>query len=177
MNSSQPNANDLFEILVRENSRMLMAYIRCAIRDSASADDIWQETMLVAWRRINEFDRSRPFGPWLRGIAARVILGFGRKQSYTVQVDESTLEFLDSRFENLQSLRGDTLDEKLQALRDCVASLPEHYRTCIEMRFMKGVKPSELSKQIDLTLESVKKRLVRAKAMLVACIDKKMMTE
>lgn len=177
MNSSQPDATDLFEILVRENSRMLMAYICSAIRDSAAADDVWQETMLVAWRRIHEFDRSRPFGPWLRGIAARVILGYSRKQAYTVQVDEPTLEFLDSRFENLQSLRGDTLDEKLQALRDCVASLPEHYRTCIEMRFMKGVKPGELSKQINLGIESVKKRLVRAKSMLVTCIDQKMVTE
>lgn len=177
MNSSQPDATDLFEILVRQNSRMLMAYIRSAIRDSASADDVWQETMLVAWRRINEFDRSRPFGPWLRGIAARVILGHGRKHSHTVQVNESTLDFLDSRFENLQSLRGDTWDEKLQALRDCVASLPEHYRTCIEMRFMEGIKPSQLSKQINLALESVKKRLVRAKAMLVTCIDQKMVSE
>lgn len=154
-----------------------MVFIRSALRDSAYADDIWQETMLVAWRRINEFDRSRSFGPWLRGIAARVILGHGRKHPYAVQVDDSTLEFLDSRVEALQSLRGDTLDEKLHALRDCVASLPEHYRTCIEMRFIKGIQPSELSKQINLALESVKKRLVRAKAMLVTCIDQKMATE
>ena len=169
MNSSQPNAHDLFEILVRENSRMLMAYLRSATHDSATADDVWQETMLVAWRRIDEFDRSRPFG--------RVMLGYGRKQAHTIQVDDSTLEYLDSRFESLQSLRGDTLDEKLQALRDCVASLPEHYRTCIEMRFIEGVKPSELSKQIGLAIESVKKRLLRAKGMLVTCIDQKMVTE
>ncbi|WP_404309396.1 sigma-70 family RNA polymerase sigma factor [Neorhodopirellula lusitana] len=176
MVSTPPDANDVFEILVRENSRMLNAYIRSALRDSASADDVWQETMIVAWRRLHEFDRSRPFGPWLRGIAARVMLGYSRKQAGAIQVDESTLEYLDTRFENLQSLQGDTLDEKLQALRDCVASLPEHYRTCIELRFMKGLKPSELSQQTNQALESVKKRLVRAKGILVACINQKMAT-
>jgi RNA polymerase sigma-70 factor, ECF subfamily len=177
MNAPGPDAHDLFEILVRENSRMLMAYVRSVTRNATVADDVWQETMMVAWRRIEDFDRSRPFGPWLRGIASRVMLGHNRKESHAVQVDTATLEYLDSRFEQMQSLRGDTLDEKLQALRDCVASLPEHYRTCIELRFMSGLKPQKLSEQIGIALESVKKRLVRAKGMLLTCIEQKMATE
>jgi len=37
--------------------------------DQTAADDIWQETMLVAWRRFDDDDTTRPFGAWLRGIA------------------------------------------------------------------------------------------------------------
>jgi RNA polymerase sigma-70 factor (ECF subfamily) len=66
------NAKQIFEILVRENSRMLLAFIRSIQSDQAAADDIWQETMLVAWRRIGDYDNSRPFGPWLRGIAQKI---------------------------------------------------------------------------------------------------------
>ncbi|MCC9599101.1 sigma-70 family RNA polymerase sigma factor [Stieleria sp. JC731] len=167
------NAHDLFEILVRENSRTLLAYIRSAVFDSSSIDDIWQETMMVAWRRIDDFDRSRPFAPWLRAIAANVILAHGRKTSQAICVDQQTLQLLDSRFEQLQMLSGDTLDEKLQVLRDCVSDLPDHYRTCIELRFLHDLKPSELSKRIGSAIESVKKRLSRGKAMLADCMNRK----
>ena len=40
------DAQKLFEILVRENSDMLAAYLRAAVRDAATADDIFQETLL-----------------------------------------------------------------------------------------------------------------------------------
>ena len=30
--------------------------------------DLFQETMVVAWRRLDDFDHTRPFGPWLRGL-------------------------------------------------------------------------------------------------------------
>ncbi len=50
-----------FEILVREHSRMLMTFIRASAHPSI-AEDVWQETMLIAWKRIEDFDRTRPFG-------------------------------------------------------------------------------------------------------------------
>ena len=30
--------------------------------------------MLTAWRRLGDYDHTRPFGPWLRGIATRLVL-------------------------------------------------------------------------------------------------------
>ncbi len=60
-----------FEILMRENSRMLLSYLNCVVQDVASVDDLFQETMVVAWRRLGDCDLSVPFGPWLRGIATR----------------------------------------------------------------------------------------------------------
>lgn len=130
--------------------------------------------MLVAWRRISDFDRTKPFGPWLRGIAANVILARHRKQAPFIQTDAQTLESLSLRFERLQSLQGDTLDEKLQALRDCVDALPDHYQSCIKLRFASGMKPQQISNQLELALEAVKKRLTRAKQKLATCLESKL---
>jgi RNA polymerase sigma-70 factor (ECF subfamily) len=131
--------------------------------------------MLVAWRRIDDFDNDRPFGPWLRGIAHRIILARAAKlQNQQVLVDAESLDYLSQRFESIQHLQGDTLDEKLEALRGCTSKLPEHERTCIEMRFSKGIMPAELSEQLGLALETVKKRLVRAKHRLVECMERKL---
>ncbi len=54
-----------FEILVRENTRMLTVFLRSRLDDEAAVDDLFQETMLVAWKRLDVCDLSRPFGPWL----------------------------------------------------------------------------------------------------------------
>src|SRR5258708_39163797 len=37
----------------------------------ADADDLAQETFVFAWENIARFDPSRPFRPWLFGIAWR----------------------------------------------------------------------------------------------------------
>jgi RNA polymerase sigma-70 factor (ECF subfamily) len=56
-------AREVFEILVRENYPMLMTYLRAVVRDESVIDDLFQETMLIAWQKLDEYDRARPFGP------------------------------------------------------------------------------------------------------------------
>ncbi len=168
-------AHELFEILVRENAKMLIAYIRSVIRDASAADDIFQETMLTAWRRLDVYDKSRPFGPWLRAIASRVLLAHQRKAARGFALyDEATLEYLAGRFETLHQQPGDTFDQKLQGLRDCLASLPGHYKTAIELRYREDLKGHHLAQQLGISLEALKKRLQRGRAMLQDCLVQKL---
>lgn len=171
------NAKDLFEILVRENADMLIAYVRAAVRDDAAADDVFQETMLTAWRRLDDYDKQRPFGPWLRGIAAKLILAHFRRSSRAAAAcDETMLEYLSTRFEQVQRLRGDTLDEKLDALRDCLDRLPEKYREPVRLRYAESMRPASIAQRLKLAGETVKKRLQRAKARLLDCLEHKLRT-
>lgn len=82
---------DIFEVLVRENSRMLTAFIQSAVRNPAAVDDIWQETMVTAWKRWDDFDRSQPFGAWLRGIARNNIRSWQRATAKTIRQSTTAL--------------------------------------------------------------------------------------
>jgi RNA polymerase sigma-70 factor len=164
-----------FEILVREHSQMLTAFLRAAGADHSLADDLWQETMLTAWRRIDDFDPSRPFGPWLRGIAQRLLMARRRTDSRLTLVDDiESLDYLSQRFENVQSLRGDTLPEKLAALRTCIDRLPPNDRECIELRYQQEMTPAVICEHLKLELETIKKRLHRAKQRLFDCLQTKL---
>ena len=77
---SPRSAQGLFEILVRENGDMLRAFVLSSVRDSTTADDVVQEAFLVAWRNLERYDRSLPFGPWVRGIASKLILNLWRRR-------------------------------------------------------------------------------------------------
>lgn len=167
--------HDVFEVLVRENGRMLSAYIHAAIVESSEADDIWQETMLTAWRRWDDYDRERPFGAWLRGIAKNKILASHRtRASAPILCDESALEYFGEVIAGIQSLQGDTFDEKLGAMRDCINALPDDYATAIRLRFQEDLKPARMAERLSIDLEAVKKRLYRAKLRLSRCLHGKL---
>lgn len=69
--------------------------------------------MLVAWKRLDDCDLSRPFGPWLRGIAHRLVLAHYRKQKRNpLPLSDEVLEIVDEHFENIHAHPGDTWDEK-----------------------------------------------------------------
>lgn len=165
---------DVFEVLVRENSGMLTAFIRASVSQAAAVDDIWQDTMLAAWRRWDDYDRSRPFGAWLRGIASNNVLAWHRKHSREpLWCDESTLQHFSAAFAGIQQLAGDTFQEKLDALRACIEGLPEGYHDVIRMRYEDGMMPATVAESLSLKTETVKKHLQRAKSLLHECINLK----
>ncbi len=166
-----------FEILVRENAEMLTVYLRCILRDEAAVDDIFQETMLVAWQKLSEFDSDRAFGPWLRGIAGRLVLAHRRKSARApLLCDEIVLERLCDAFSQIQQQPGDTFDQRLTALRECLGELPDASRSAIELRYEKKFSRVEMAQQLAVTTEVVKKRLQRARARLLACLQGKLAT-
>lgn len=169
-----PKARKAFEILARENARMLMTYLRSLVRDESAAEDLFQETMVVAWRRLDECDLDRPFGPWLRGIASRLVLAHYRKQkSIPSLIDASLLQVVDRHFENISQIAGDTWDDKLTALRECIDALPQRQRSVIRSKYFDGMAVVEVADRYDLTLEACKKRIQRGRNMLVRCLKSK----
>lgn len=169
------DSKSLFEVLIRENASMLTVYLRSAVRDAATIDDLFQETMLTAWKNIERFDKTKPFGPWLRGIAAKLVLAHRRKASKAMFLcDEMMLEHLSSRLGVLERQPGDTFDEKLACLRKCMKELPDLFREVLDLRYAKLLSRIEIALNLGVTDEAVKKRLQRARLQLLQCVLRKL---
>jgi len=172
--SRHNEAQAIFEILVRENEAMLMTYLRAAVHNQSAVEDLFQETMLVAWRKINDYDRSCPFGPWIRGIAGKLIMAHFRKAKSDIMITGcETLEYLSRQIEHIHERSGDTWEQKIDALRHCIEALPDNYREMIEMRYFKRQSASKISEITKVSLEAVRKRLQRARAQLLDCLRRK----
>lgn len=169
------NTVSLFEILAREHAPMLAAYLRSVVHDSAAVDDLFQEAMLAAWKSLDRYDRNQPFGPWLRGIAAKLILADRRRMAKSpVLCDAETLQHLDHRFELVEARPGDTLDEKLVALSQCIELLPPHYREVVQLRYRMELPSAKVAENLNVSMETLKKRLQRARANLLDCLNRKL---
>lgn len=168
------NARDLFDILAREHARMLHVYVRCLAAPS-EVDDLVQDTLVTAWRNIGKFDRTKPFGPWLRGIAKNMVLAHHRKMvTANISYDPAWLVTLEDRCDKLQRQPGDTLDEKLSGLRDCIDKLPEPYRQTIRLRYQFDISGEMLTQRLQISFENLKKRLQRGKQWLLECLTTKL---
>lgn len=168
----EPSAKQVFEILVREHADMLTAFLRSLLLRTSSVDDVFQETMLVAWRRLDDYDRSRPFGPWLRGIAANLVLEHRRKNARAaLACDPGVLEGLDRRFESLARAPGDSFRDRVERLRICMGRLPERLREVVELVYSRGLLLREVAESLGAEEEAVKKRVQRARLALEQCLQ------
>jgi RNA polymerase sigma-70 factor len=167
-------AKAVFEILVRENQAMLMTYLRAVVRDQSVVDDLFQETMLVVWQKLDDYDHSRPFGSWLRGIAAKLVMAHFRKAKSDIMILESeTLEYLSCQLQHISERPGDTWDEKIAALKQCIELLPEDYRRAINLRYFEQHSAQQVAAATQAAVETIKKRLQRARAQLFNCLQRK----
>jgi RNA polymerase sigma-70 factor (ECF subfamily) len=169
-----PKASDIFDILIRQHADMLTAFIYSMSFDRSEVDDIFQETILTAWKRIEEFDSTRPFAPWLRGIARNHVLATARKKRrYRAHLHELLEERVEEQFGRLDRNSGDSFAERIAELKGCIAQLHEEAREAIELVYICGVDLSLAAQRVGATEETFRKRLYRARLWLADCLKNK----
>ena len=167
-------AEDIFDILIRQHAEMLSAFIHAYAFDRSAVDDIFQETVLTAWRRLDEFDSARPFGPWLRGIARNTILSQARgSRRYRAHLDELQHHRLTEQFGRVEAAAGDTFADRLDALRDCIGRLAPEAREAVDLVYTRQLESSLAARAAGATDETFRKRLYRARLALAACLRSK----
>lgn len=166
-----PSGRDVFEILVREHADMLAAYLRSLIWTPSAVDDLFQETMLVAWTSLQQYDRDRPFGPWLRGIARNLVCEHQRRGKVRAWVDDlDVLNGLDERYDRL-AIPGEIFRDRADRLLGCLARLPESMREAVELVYARGLLLRQIAQSVGASEESIKKRVQRARQLLARCLQ------
>ncbi|HLW66089.1 MAG TPA: sigma-70 family RNA polymerase sigma factor [Gemmataceae bacterium] len=141
-----------------ESFAALDAYVawRCGgLRDLA--DEVLQETWLVAVRRVRDFQPDRgAFQAWLRGIAGGVIRNRLRRRQ---------------RDRTVVSLNGDVASgqphtdkrERKERVAEVLAKLPEHYEAVLRAKYLDGKTMAEIATEWNDSLKSVESLLTRAR--------------
>ena len=131
----------------------LWAYVvwRCAgVR--ALAEEITQETWLVAVRRIRDYDpRKGPFVAWLRGIAARAIQNQLRGHRHVLPLVDSDVA---------QPAR-DT--DAAELIVRALAELPERYEAALRAKYLDGLRVEEIAAAWKSTPKAIESLLTRAR--------------
>lgn len=162
MTFSQSELEDLW----REYGRDLHRFLRVLGADHANADDLVQETILYVAQ--HPFERRSPgeTAMYLRATAKSLFIKFAQRSKRVVAVDLATIEV-----EYAQAV-GDDSDSAVEALKRCVAELPERERLVLDLRYTRNASREEMGAALNLSDGGVKNLLERVKQRLKECMER-----
>ncbi len=157
-----------------ESQNRLYGYVYSLLGNHSAAADVLQETNLVLWRKLNEFNASKPFLPWAFAIARFQVLACLRdKKRDRLLLDTELAETLADAVEHEASL----LPEVRPALRTCIGKLSDTNRELIELRYFKGESIADLGESLGRKVSAVKVALLRIRRALAECVERQLAEE
>jgi RNA polymerase sigma-70 factor (ECF subfamily) len=166
-----PVKGKLFLRLFLQNERRLYAYILTLLPRRADADDVLQEASLVMWDKFDPAAPPHDFAAWGCRIAYFKVLDFCKKrQRSRVLFSQETLERLAETA--VEQAAGLQLDERREALADCLAKLRPQDRDLLARRFADGATTLSTAEQVDRSVDAVYKALARIRQALFECVTR-----
>src|SRR5262249_10544037 len=126
-------------------------------------EDVVQEALFEAYRKLDKFDDSRPLKPWLFRIAHNRCIDFLRKRR--VQVEAESAAMIPDKVEPKEPAALG-LGEAVEHL---VANLPPKERACVLLKDVFDYSLEEIAELVDSTVGGVKAALNRARTKLASC--------
>jgi RNA polymerase sigma-70 factor (ECF subfamily) len=160
-----------FEELVRRTSRLIFARLYLETGDRHRAEDLLQETLLLAFRSLTDLTEPRGFRAWLLRIAQNVAIDATRrelrkKRAAPPRALQAALDEVADRGArpDVEAEREELRGQVLVALR----SLPEEYRLPLTLRYISGADYETICTQLGLTNGSLRGLLHRGLKLLRA---------
>lgn len=158
---ADPDSIEAFAAQVREHQAGLRAFIRALGVEPDWVDDLAQEVLLIAFRKQAQFDSTKDFGRWLRGIARHHVANERRKEARRSRLLNGALT--EVLLELDASVAADSTDTRLvlDALRDCVEQLPEPGRALLRRRYATNENTSVLGNALEQSAVAIRPSLLR----------------
>ena len=147
-----------FEELVARYWKRLYVLAAHSHLSGIGPEDVVQETFARAWRSLGAIRNPERVGNWLYTTALRVCRE-GRPAARGGAPDELPARTPDP-------LAAGVASETRGLVREAVASLPEHYRVVVALRFFEGMSGEEIARHLDEPVATVWTRIRRANALL-----------
>jgi RNA polymerase sigma-70 factor (ECF subfamily) len=144
--------------LVASHQAPVLAVALAILGDRALAEDIAQDTFLVAWRKLAAGEQVDRPGPWLVGIARHLALNVRRQRRRLV--DDDALATLPAT--------APGQDDALAAreVRQALAALPERTRVPLVAFYFAGQSVDEVARALGTSQTAVRQQLSRGRKRL-----------
>ncbi len=160
----------VFEILMRRYNQLVYRSARAILREDTEAEDVMQEAYVRAYQNLHQFAGRAKFSTWISRIAINEALARKNRRSLYQEpepMSEGQNRTMDRFASNAPSPEQQTsLSETHVLLERAIETLPEIYRTVFVLRDVEDMDTAGTAVALDITEESVKTRLHRARMLL-----------
>ena len=168
MSGVGPSDQDLFaELFVTHQSRVY-GFIATMLPNRSEAEEVFQQTSLILWKKWHEYDPQRNFLSWACGVARLEVFNHLRRmQRDSVHLSEGMMARLaDQYVEDQQQI----LDRN-EALQQCLQRLEPRQRRLIERYYGSSEKVPQIASELGRSANAVYKTLRRIRLALFRCVS------
>ncbi len=156
---------ELFELLLRRYNQRLFRVARGIVANDGEAEDVLQDAWVRAYTHLADFRGEARLATWLSRITVHEAFARLRRGKRFVALTGEAADQLEAP--GGESPEGEALTGELRtALERAVSALPPLYRSVFLLREVEGLSTLETARSLDITVETVKIRLHRGKALL-----------
>lgn len=165
--------NKAVETIYRHYQASVYAFIRLRVRDDQAAEEILNDTFMIAIQKPAQYNGTSEFKTWLCGIAKNVCGTWMRKQNSGLA--RSIVEINEEVFDNLPSPDWDIVSrlesqEMDDVLRECIDQLPVTHKEAFFWTWFEEEPMEIVAERLECSLGTIKSRLFNARAKIADCV-------
>ena len=153
--------------LMTQHQRRIFSYIYTLVPNRYDAEDLLQETSVVICEKFDEFEPQTDFVAWACQIAYWRIRYARQKFARSKVVYQQ--ELVDALAQTAAVMREE-LDERHEALAQCLQKLPSRDRELVLTRYEPGSGVPEAAHRYGRSVETAYKALARIRKLLFDCV-------
>jgi RNA polymerase sigma-70 factor (ECF subfamily) len=150
--------------LVRRYESKLLRTIYRMVGNRETAEDLAQETFLKVYDRLDRFDASRRFGPWLFQVGVNTAIDWLRRNRQRRSLSLTEMTRGKSVFDVIDDDPRPKADLS-QEVHHVLNRIPLKYRTVLMLRDLEGFPCSEVAAIVGRREPTIRWRLLRAREM------------
>ena len=148
---------EAFGVLVERYKALAVVRAFRRVRRASDAEDIAQDAFVRAFVSLKNLRDPDKFRSWLLAIVANRARDWYRRKRESPGLD----------VENQAERRPASRENELRmAVVEAIESLPENYQVVAAMRYLEGLRYSEMSSKLGLSEVALRKRIHRANQLL-----------
>ncbi|HEY4232058.1 MAG TPA: sigma-70 family RNA polymerase sigma factor [Lacipirellulaceae bacterium] len=162
-----------FLSLFTRHSRQIYGFILTLVMRHSDADEVFQNTCLVLWKKFGSYDPAGTFYGWACKIAYLEVLELRRKQQRVQVLSEEAIALLsDQMLQNKEHLNA-----RQEALEECLQQLNSGDRELIDQRYHQKRSPKEIADFKARSVHAIYRALARIHMALFNCVERHLARE
>jgi len=154
---------DAFELLIKKYELEIYNYINKMMRDQMLAMDIWQETIIKAFKYLDKYDSQYSFKGWLYALAKNLIIDETRKKYFHQKIKTDSLDDGFAVIPAKEEVDNVEYQSLKQALDNALSKLPDNLRSIITLCDVLEMSYEEAAEVEGINIGTVKSRLNRGR--------------
>lgn len=165
---AQSGQKSAFNQLIIRHDQRILQIIYAIMGNLADAQDVYQETFLKAFLKIQSFRFESEFGTWLTRIAINIALNERRKKKLKQwfslnSANQGEIQLNDNDFLTVDNPEVEVINRELvQLIQSAMRKLSAQQKAIFILKHFQGYKIKEIAETLNCTEGTVKNQLFRA---------------